>query len=99
MKGSQQLYFISAQFNMKGSQQLYSISAQFDMKGSQRRSGSRCVYDFISSSTFKSGQFYSPMYPQNYPAKSDCQYAFEAFSDERVIITFNTIQLGITSKR
>lgn len=68
-------------------------SDAFEMVGGSRRWESPCTYDFYSSRTSKSGRFFSPNYPQNYPPDAVCLYYFYAQPGERVQISFNSIQL------
>jgi len=65
----------------------------FEMDGGSRRWESPCTYDFYSSRTSKSGQFFSPNYPQNYLPNTVCLYHFYAQPDERVQLTFDSLQL------
>jgi CUB domain len=52
-----------------------------------------------SSSLSKSGRFFSPRFPQNYPPQSACYYQFHAWSNERIQIQFMTIDLEPTDQR
>ncbi|XP_074658183.1 suppressor of lurcher protein 1-like isoform X2 [Tubulanus polymorphus] len=54
-----------------------------------------CRYVFQSTDLYqsKNGQFFSPRYPQNYPAKSNCQYIFYGLQDEVIQLLFRNIQL------
>ena len=70
------------------------FSAQFQMVGGSKSWGSMCGYDFYSNDNGKkTGTFYSPGYPQNYPPQSTCNYKFHGLKNERVRITFQNIQL------
>ena len=69
------------------------FSAQFEIVGGNRRWGTQCTYDFYSNKTPKSGRFFSPRYPQNYPPGANCQYVFYGLDGERVKVTFQNIQL------
>jgi len=68
-------------------------AAQYEMAGASRRYGTSCSYDFFSNRITKTGAFFSPLYPQNYPPFSRCQYAFHALPGEVVRLHFNSIRL------
>ena len=61
---------------------------------------SSCVYEFISSSSLRSGRVYSPRYPRNFPADVDCVYRFQAATtttsdhEEKIVISLLSVQLG-----
>ncbi|KAK6169623.1 hypothetical protein SNE40_020630 [Patella caerulea] len=55
--------------------------------------GTQCTYYFTSNNYNKTGRFFSPKYPQPYPASATCQYHFEALPGERVQLFFQNIQL------
>jgi len=76
-------------------------AAEFELTGGVRRTnGSRCIYDFHSSSDRpKTGRFFSPRYPQHYPPFANCQYFFHALPRENVKVTFDSIELELTSGR
>uniref|UniRef100_A0A1I8JER6 Cubilin n=2 Tax=Macrostomum lignano TaxID=282301 RepID=A0A1I8JER6_9PLAT len=71
---------------------------QYQTSGT-RVDGSTCDYEFLSSSAHKSGQFYSPAYPQNYQPGMTCNYHFRALAGERVRIDFEAIDLGGAENR
>ncbi|CAH1799296.1 unnamed protein product [Owenia fusiformis] len=52
-----------------------------------------CNYICTSEKNKKTGKFFSPRYPQNYPEGSECHYQFQAGVGERVLLTFHNIQL------
>ncbi|KAK3096487.1 hypothetical protein FSP39_000624 [Pinctada imbricata] len=66
---------------------------QFKTSG-LKKDGFPCSYDFHSFHNNTKGYFFSPLYPQNYPANSKCSYTFYGHAiDERVKIIFMNIQL------
>ena len=72
---------------------LLCFSAQFDSDGT--RIEPPCKWYFVSTNltSSKSGKFFSHKYPQNYPPESNCQYIFRGMKHEKVMVTFNNIQL------
>jgi CUB domain len=75
------------------------VAAQFEMVDANRRYNTPCAFDFFSNRNAKSGSFFSPLYPQNYPAHSHCIYAFHGLPDELVRVTFRQILLGNGDRR
>jgi len=70
------------------------------MKGGVRRAnGSQCIYDFYSSERSKTGRLFSPRYPQHYPPHANCQFFFYALPHEKVQVTFDSIELEVTTGR
>ncbi|XP_041351240.1 suppressor of lurcher protein 1-like [Gigantopelta aegis] len=65
---------------------------QFTIDGT-KIPGTPCTYYFDSNKNKKSGNFFSPFYPQNYKPNYSCQYHFIAGPDEKVKIVFRNIQL------
>ncbi|VDP65808.1 unnamed protein product [Echinostoma caproni] len=59
--------------------------------------GTLCTYQFDHRTGSTSGQFFSPRYPSNYPAGIRCYYRFQAADQDRVVLTFRTIELSPTS--
>lgn len=68
------------------------------MTSASRRWGAECVYDFYSNKNSKRGAFFSPRYPQAYPRHCQCQYTFHGLTDERVRLTFVSVQLSVKVK-
>ncbi|XP_052089103.1 suppressor of lurcher protein 1-like [Mytilus californianus] len=57
-----------------------------------KQSGTMCSWDFSTSKL--SGKFFSPLYPQNYPSHSKCQYTFYGQPHEgTVYIQFQNLQI------
>ncbi|XP_071133935.1 suppressor of lurcher protein 1-like isoform X2 [Mytilus edulis] len=57
-----------------------------------KQSGTMCSWDFSTSKL--SGKFFSPLYPQNYPSHSKCQYTFYGQPNEgTVYIQFQNLQI------
>ena len=54
-----------------------------------------CNFDFVSNASIssKTGRFFSPSYPQNYPNATRCFYRFSALPHERVVLEFKDILL------
>jgi len=75
------------------------FSALFDPVGGTKRWDSQCSFDFYSNKNTKTGSFFSPGYPQNYPTNSNCFYFFYGSHDERVLITLINVQLDGTVNR
>jgi len=82
--------------------------ARFEMRtGVRRANDTRCIYDFYSdydddgdgSAVVKTGRFFSPQYPQHYPPRATCQYFFHARQREKVQLTFDVVELEITTGR
>ena len=73
-------------------------TAQYEMTGASRRYGTSCSYDFFSNRITKTGIFFSPLYPRNYPPFSRCQYAFHALPGEVVHLHFKRIRLDRKSQ-
>jgi len=69
------------------------------MTSASRRYGTSCTYDFFSNRVTKTGVFFSPLYPQNYPPSSRCQYAFHGLPGEVVSLHFNSIRLDTFADR
>ena len=75
------------------------LTAQFEMRtGLSRTNDSRCIYDFYSD-RFKTGRFFSPRYPQHYPPRATCQFFFHALPHETVKVTFDIVELELTTGR
>jgi len=74
-----------------------SHAAQYEMPGASRRRGTSCSYDFFSNRITKTGAFFSPLYPRNYPPFSQCKYAFHALPGEVIRLHFNSIRLDKTA--
>ena len=75
------------------------VSAQFQLQGGSQRWGSKCTFHFQSNKLNRAGRFFSPRYPQNYPANTYCQYIFSAMRNERIAIVFQNIQLEVVNGR
>jgi len=76
------------------------LIAHFEIKGGVRRTNdSQCIYDFYSSDRSKTGRFFSPQYPQHYPPHANCQFFFYALPHEKVKVTFDSVELEVTSGR
>ena len=74
-------------------------AAQYEMTGASRRYGTSCSYDFFSNRITKTGSFFSPLYPRNYPSFSRCQYTFHGLPGEVVRLHFHRIQLDRDAAR
>jgi len=79
--------------------ELVTLTAQFEMRtGVRRTNDSRCIYDFYSDRS-KTGRFFSPRYPQHYPPHVSCQFFFYALPHEKVKVTFDVVELEVTTGR
>ncbi|KAH8876916.1 Cubilin [Schistosoma japonicum] len=47
----------------------------------------------LLNGTIKHGNFFSPLYPSNYPPNIKCRFIFKADKNERIILTFRSIRL------
>ncbi|XP_064627672.1 suppressor of lurcher protein 1-like isoform X2 [Lineus longissimus] len=68
------------------------LSADEFVTNGIKQYGTQCTY-IMASSQRKKGKFFSPQYPQNYPADAECQYVFKGMPEEQVVVTFENIQL------
>lgn len=55
--------------------------------------GTNCDYNIQSIPQSKTGKFFSPRFPQEYPKNSNCHYTFIGHESERVRIKFDLIML------
>ncbi|GAA51637.1 deleted in malignant brain tumors 1 protein, partial [Clonorchis sinensis] len=57
-----------------------------------------CTYQIShlseNQSHHRSGRIFSPYYPSNYPPRTNCHYQFAGANTERIILTFQSIQLN-----
>ncbi|OON14163.1 hypothetical protein X801_10049, partial [Opisthorchis viverrini] len=57
-----------------------------------------CTYQIShqseNQSHYRSGRIFSPYYPSNYPPRANCHYHFVGAHTERIILTFQSIQLN-----
>ncbi|CAH8568414.1 unnamed protein product [Schistosoma rodhaini] len=74
----------------------------FDLKSNYQNNGKHkentlCDYEFhyskLLNHTTNYGNFFSPYYPSNYPPNIKCRFIFKANKNQRIILTFHSIQL------
>ncbi|TGZ51162.1 hypothetical protein CRM22_010757 [Opisthorchis felineus] len=57
-----------------------------------------CTYQIShlseNQSHYQRGRIFSPYYPSNYPPRANCHYHFAGANTERIILTFQSIQLN-----
>ncbi|ESO09927.1 hypothetical protein HELRODRAFT_167752 [Helobdella robusta] len=74
--------------------------SQFQMVGGVRKWNTPCHYEFYDlPKGLSSGKFFSPRYPQNYPARTHCHYHFFATHPRVVKVLLQNIQLEAANGR
>ncbi|TNN18821.1 Cubilin isoform 2 [Schistosoma japonicum] len=86
----------------RGQQMGFIGQFSFDLKSNYQVNGRHkektfCDYEFFNrkllNGTIKHGNFFSPLYPSNYPPNIKCRFIFKADKNERIILTFRSIRL------